>query len=222
MTSRSTPPDVCVQVTIPNEFKRRAPLMIGVTAGIEDGSGLSRVDHACNSEVDLVVVPSEHSGASFIVEYQGARRTEAQAREADLRRPRGRDTGVVHAEGAVFQRHPRRARDVPEKNFVFVGLGLDKPQGRDRKNVSSRLIEWFCRGLRRQPERRPRSSRPSIVNSSTIDFETVTRKRIEDIKKSTGCGEFPKLFLIHGRLEEYDLADLQRPPRPGLRQSHPR
>ena len=84
---------------------------------------------------------------------------------------------------------------VPNKNFVFCGLGLDKPEGRDRKNVT-RLVEWFCKAFAGNP-----------------NVGLVTRKRISDIKEGTGCGEYPKIFLLHGRMTEAEMAAVYNDPR---------
>lgn len=201
-------PDLCVQVTIPNEFKRRATLMIGVTAGIEVDRVSPHWIMKCNDEVDLVVVPSEHSKRAFMVEYQGQ-----DGSKLALNRP----IVVIHegVDRAIYYPNPTLSPlldklDVPAKNFVFTGLGLDKPSGKDRKNVTS-LIEYFCRtfdgnknvGL---------ILKVSIVNGSTVDFELVKR-RIKEIKKSIGVGEFPKISLIHGRLSESEMAGIYNDPR---------
>lgn len=201
-------PDLCVHVSIPNEFKRRAPLMIGVTAGIEVDRVSPEWLLACNSEVDLVVVPSEHSRRSFIVEYTAQNGQKLHLEKPIFVIPEGVDTSVYtswEAKSPLLD-----DLGVPEKNFVFVGLGLDKPQGRDRKNVS-RLVEWFCRAFAGNKDV-GLILKSSIVNGSRIDFE-VMQSRIRDIKAGVGCGEYPKVFLLHGRMGERQLADVYNDPR---------
>ncbi len=196
-------PDVCIQVSIPNEFKRRAPLHVGVTAGIEVDRVTPEWLIACNNEVDLVIVPSEHSRRSFIVEYVGSAGEKLQLQKPIFVVPEGVDTSVFcpkESSGDLLTK-----LGAPDKNFVFVGLGLDKPEGRDRKNVS-RLVEWFCRGFAGSKSV-GLILKTSIVNASNIDFE-VTKKRIADIKAATGCKEYPKIFLIHGRMTEEEMADM--------------
>lgn len=202
-------PEVCVQVTIPNEFKRRAPLTIGVTAGIE-------VDHVspawlmkCNAEVDLVVVPSRHSYEGFRTQYDSTDGKHHLVLEKPIFvSPEGVDT-------SVYRPAPARSPllddiGVPEKNFVCTGLGLDKPRGRDRKNITS-LVEWFCKSFAGD-KGVGLILKTSIVNGSTVDFE-LTKKRIAEIKASTGCGEYPKIFVVHGRLEDERLAEIYNDPR---------
>ncbi len=201
-------PEICVQVSIPNEFKRRAPLHVGVTAGIEVDRVSPEWLIACNAEVDLVVVPSEHSRRSFIVEYSGRNGEKLHLEKPIFVIPEGVDTDVYRPNPASSSLLDEMK--VPEKNFVFVGLGLDKPDGRDRKNVT-KLIELFCRAFAGNPNV-GLILKTAIVNSSAIDFE-VTKKRMSEIKGSTGCGEFPKLSLIHGRLDDSKLAEIYNDPR---------
>lgn len=201
-------PDVAIQVTIPNEFKRRAPLTIGITAGIE----VDRVSPAwllaCNSQVDLVIVPSEHSRIAFMVEYQGN-----DGQKLHLQKPifvihEGVDTSVYRPTSALSPILDQM--NVPARNFIFTGLGLDKGQGKDRKNVS-RLIEYFCKtfagnqgvGL---------ILKLAIVNGSTLDFELVKR-RVSEIKSSVGCGEYPSISVIHGRLPDEKIVEIYNDPR---------
>lgn len=198
-------PDVSVQVTIPNEFKRRAPLTIGVTAGIEVDRVSPQWIMKCNQEVDVVVVPSEHSRSSFMVEYQGSDGSKLRLEKPVFVVPEGVDTSVYRPRDRVRSRF-----DLAERAFVFVGLGLDKPHGRDRKNVT-RLVEYFCRTFAGN-----RSVglvlKTSIVNYSTVDYELV-RRRVAEIKESTGCGEFPRITVVHGRLSELEMAELYNDPR---------
>jgi ADP-heptose:LPS heptosyltransferase/glycosyltransferase involved in cell wall biosynthesis len=196
-------PDVSIQVTIPNEFKRKAPLTIGVTAGIEVDRVSPHWILKCNTEVDLVVVPSEHSRVTFMVEYHGANGERLRLEKPIFVVPEGVDTSAYRPDVTLSPLLDEL--NVPAKNFIFTGLGLDKAQGKDRKNVS-RLVEYFCKtfagnnnvGL---------ILKTSIVNGSAIDFE-VLKKRIGEIKQSTGCGEFPKIFVIHGRLSDKQLAEI--------------
>lgn len=200
-------PDLAIQVTIPNEFKRRAPLMIGVTAGIEVDRVSPEWLLACNNEVDVVVVPSEHSRRSFIVEYVGNGGEKLHLEKPIFVVPEGVDTSVYHPSfsSGTTNSSILDAAGVPNKNFVFVGLGLDKADGRDRKNVT-KLIEWFCTAFAGNQDV-GLVLKTAIVNASNIDFE-VTKKRIAGIKDSTGCGEFPKVTLLHGRFEDSQLAEI--------------
>ncbi len=196
-------PEIVVQVSIPNEFKRRAPLMIGVTAGIEVDRVSPQWIEKCNSEVDIVVVPSEHSRSAFMVEYQAEDGSKLRLEKPLFVVPEGVDTSVFYDDGMMLPSSILDELKVPQKNFIFVGLGLDKPHGKDRKNIG-KLVEWFSRAFAGN-ENVGLILKAAIVNGSMIDFE-VFKKRVKEIKASTGCGEFPKIFVVHGRLEERQMA----------------
>lgn len=199
--------DVAVHVSIPNEFKRKAHLTIGVTAGIEVDRVSPEWLVKCNAEVDLVVVPSEHSRRSFMVEYTGPKGEKLRLEKPIFVMSEGVDTTIYHPE--VEATFPDLI--LPKKNFVCVGLGFDKPQGRDRKNMTT-LVEWFSKTFEDNPDV-GLVLKVGIVNSSAVDFETV-KKRITDIKHSTiGAKEFPVITLLHGRFTDHELAGLYTDPR---------
>ena len=210
LVSRSahSSPEVSIQVTIPNEFKRRAPLTIGITAGIETDRVSAQWIAKCNQEVDAVVVPSEHSRRSFMVEYHGANGEKLRLEKPIFVIPEAVDVSTYFPSPDLSPILTKMG--VPGKNFVFVGLGLDKGMGRDRKNVS-RLVEGFCKTFRNVREV-GLILKVSIVNGSTLDFETVKR-RLEEIKRATGCVEFPRIFLVHGRISDAEMAGIYNDPR---------
>lgn len=205
LAARPVPPsiDVHVHVSIPNEFKRRAPLEIGVTAGIEVDRVSPQWLVKCNAEVDVVVVPSEHSRQAFMVQYQGQNDQVLRLERPCFAIAEGVDTSVYRPDPDLSPILDELG--VPPKNFVFTGLGLDKPQGRDRKNAS-RLVEYFCKAFAGN-QNVGLVLKLSIVNGSTVDFELVKR-RITDIKTSCGVGEFPRIFLVHGRVSDEAMAKI--------------
>ena len=203
-------PDIAIQVTIPNEFKRRAPLTIGITAGIEVDRVSPQWIVKCNSEVDFVIVPSEHSRNSFMVEYQAEDGSKLRLERPLFVVAEGVDTDIYKPN---FTSNSSLLDDfvgLPPKNFIFTGLGLDKPQGRDRKNVT-RLVEYFCKTFAGNKDI-GLVLKVAIVNSSAVDFEIV-KKRVSDIKMSSGCGEYPKIFIAHGRFPDSELANVYNDPR---------
>ena len=54
-------PDISLQITIPNEFKKLCPINIGYTAGIETDRVAPLWLQMCNEQVDKVLVVSEHA-----------------------------------------------------------------------------------------------------------------------------------------------------------------
>lgn len=196
-------PELAIEVTIPNEFKRRGKITIGVTAGIEVDRVSPEWLAKCNAEVDLVVVPSNHSGQSFAVQYSSNTGQQLKLE---------RQLAIV-AEGVdtqIFKPAPTRSaildkiEKLPIKNFICVGLGLDKPNGSDRKNIT-KLIEWFAKTFNGN-NHIGLILKTSIIGGSIVDFE-ITKKRILDIKTSAiGNVEFPRISLLHGRMTSEEMS----------------
>lgn len=202
--------DVSVQVTIPNEFEKLAHVNIGVTAGIE-------VDHVspewlmkCNQVVDAVIVPSKHSLDVFVAsKYDGSDGSKLALEKPIALCHEGVDTAIFNT-GEV---DTSEFDDIiPEFNFIYVGLGLDKAPGEDRKNVSE-LVKWFCEKFKGDPNV-GLVLKTGIVNGSLMDFET-TKTRLLSLRQSAGAGDFhsPRIKLIHGRLTDLQLAALYKHPK---------
>lgn len=193
--------DVTVQVTIPNEFKRMAPLHIGVTAGIE----VDRVSpiwlEKCNAEVDVVIVPSFHSARAFSLTYRSQDGRELSLRTPLVVIPEGVDVDVFRPAPAVSALLPA---DLPKKNFLSVGLGMDRPEGEDRKNLT-RLVRHFCEAFAGRKDV-GLILKTSVVNNSLLDREAVLSK-IAAVKESLGLA-LPRVTLVHGRLTPAELASI--------------
>ena len=203
--------DVSVQVTIPNEFVRLAKKNVGVTAGIETNR-VAPVWQQKSNEMDLLVVPSIHSARGFT---QGIYGSEKGPQQLLLRKPlyilpEWIDLSTYNTEPASVGIGHLGLQDMPDFNFVSVGLGLDKPDGEDRKNFTS-LIRWFCEQFKGN-QNVGLVLKLSMINASPVDFKNV-KMRIQMIKAMSGCGEFPKIKLIHGRLSELELAALYKNPK---------
>jgi glycosyltransferase involved in cell wall biosynthesis len=202
--------DGSVQVTIPNEFMKLAQKNVCVTAGIETDRVPALWQQKCNEIADLVVVPSVHSARSFTLGIYGGERGPEQLR---LKRPlyilpEWVDTDVFNTgplkELCGWHQFPARF------NFISVGLGLDKLDGGERKNFTS-LIKWFCEQFKGSQEV-GLVLKLSMMNSSPVDFKG-TQERIRMLKQQAGCGEFPRIHLIHGRLSDTQMVALYKHPR---------
>ncbi len=65
VANKSLEPDVSIQVTIPNEWEKLAPVNIGVTAGIET-TKVAPLWVEKSNMMDLIIVPSQHSKDTLI------------------------------------------------------------------------------------------------------------------------------------------------------------
>jgi len=200
--------DASVQVTIPNEFARLAPINIGVTAGIETNQVAPVWQQKCNENVDVVVVPSVHSARAFTQGiYNSQDGSQLLLRKPLYILPEWVDTGVFNTSPT----DPDPRFNFPAAfNFITVGLGMDKNEGEDRKNITQ-LVKWFCEQFKGNPDV-GLVLKVSMVNASPVDFKAVA-SRIQFIKNTVGCGQFPRVHLIHGRLGDQELAALYKHPR---------
>ena len=202
--------DLSVQVTIPNEFQKMAPLNIGVTAGIEVDRVSPEWISKCNEMVDLVVVPSKHSAETLArVQYQSADGQTLRLKKPVMVAPEGVDTRVYNTEPS----DPKLTEQFDfetDFNFLCVGLGMDKGLGEDRKNISS-LIKWFSERFK-DDQNVGLVLKMGLVNNSLMDFETCRRK-IGEFKAMAGAGQFPRIYLLHGRLSDAEMAALYKHPK---------
>jgi len=198
--------DVAIQVTIPNEFKRMAPIHIGVTAGIEVDRVSPEWIIKANNEVDLVIVPSRHSAETYAnIVYTNANGEQLKLNKPLVVLPEAVDSKVFNT--------TKVSSDLlleSDFNFLSVGLGFDKPVGEDRKNLGL-LVKYFCETFAGN-KNVGLVLKSGIVGNSVIDYETC-RNRIQQIKASTNCGEYPRVKLIHGRLTDAKLAELYKHPK---------
>jgi hypothetical protein len=206
--------DISVQVTIPNEFMKLAKKNVGVTAGIETNRVAALWQTKCNEICDVVVVPSTHSARGFTQSIFNGDKGPDQLllRKPLYILPEWVNKTIFNADAVV--NYPdtisTALTDMPDFNFVTVGLGLDKADGEDRKNFAL-LIKWFCEQFKGNMNV-GLVLKLAMVNASPVDFKNV-KGRIQAIKQAAGCGQFPKIKLIHGRLSDLELATLYKHPK---------
>jgi glycosyltransferase involved in cell wall biosynthesis len=204
--------DASVQITIPNEFMMMAPKNICITAGIETDRVAPLWQQKCNEVADVVVVPSMHSARGFTTGiYNGDKGPQQLLLQKPLYiLPEWVNTDVFNTDPVSADTKQADLSDMPDFNFVCVGLGMDKADGEDRKNITN-TVKWFCEQFRGS-QSIGLILKVSMVNYSPLDFKNI-RARIAYIKAQTGCGQFPKIKLIHGRLSDLELAALYKHPK---------
>ena len=125
--------DVSLQVTIPNEFERIAPVNIGYTAGIETHRCSPQWLQKCN-EMDKVLVVSNHARTSLVDTVVQA--TNNQTGETF---PYKIDTPV----DVVWENTPRhKPEEIKELNLKHDFNFLTVSQISPRKNFTN-MVKWF-------------------------------------------------------------------------------
>ena len=195
------PFDICVHVDLPTAWKRSAPVMIGVTAGIETDA-VSPVWLAPSfREVDKIVVPSEFSKQGFlnsIEKYKDAFDEGTKNNLNQLKQQLESKISVVSYPVRDFNQVDLNLNLETDFNFLLVA------QWGPRKNIENTLREFY-REFQNESDVGLVVKTNIVRNSSPDHFHT--KKKLEVIK-----GEFPqalcKVYLLHGELTHDEIHSL--------------
>ena len=192
------PYDITVQVTIPNEWQKMAPINIGVTAGIECNK-VSPVWLEKANEMDKVITISEHSKSGFDVVYQGQNSQTGQPMELRCNAP----VEVVGYPVKTFDELPDLGIDL-EYDFNFLTIAQWGP----RKNLHN-LIRWFV-------EENIDQEVGLVVKTSLKNNSAVDREYAEKMVESS-IPDLPdrkcKVYFLHGDMAESEVHSLYKHPK---------
>jgi glycosyltransferase involved in cell wall biosynthesis len=201
-------PDVYVQVSVANEFRKVGKYNIGVTAGVETTIAPKEFIDGCN-QMDLVLVPSDFTKqvlekTSFA---ESDKRTGQKIRDIMVTTPievlfEGVDTYIFKSVKTDFL----KGIDT-DFNFLYVGHWLGGDLGHDRKDVGM-MIKTFCTVFKNLPK----GKQPGLIlKTSHAGFSVGEREDIAG-KVNTIVKEFgdkcPPIHLIWGDLLESELNEL--------------
>jgi len=185
--------DATIQVTIPNEFEKLAPINIGYTAGIEtDRIAPEWIQKS--TIMDKIIVVSEHS--KDVYDGTGYKLELASGETRELK-----NTTPVE-----YVNYPNRLQS-PDKNF---GIDFDSDfnflvvsQWGPRKNIEN-TIKWFVEEFRE--ENVGMVLKIFSMNCSTPDFH-VTRDNLSRFITSLGEKKC-HIHLLHGDLTDGQMSAL--------------
>jgi glycosyltransferase involved in cell wall biosynthesis len=211
------PPDIWVQVTIPNEFQPVAKsLNIGVTAGIETTVFPQDFIEGMN-RMNLNLVSSNHSKkvALSSVYERIDNKTNQKVGELKLEKP-----CEVLFEGLDLNKYFKIQKPKPssilsdiseEFCFLFIGGWLPGNFGEDRKNIAT-LIKAFLQTFNNTSTKKPALIlKTNQVDYSLLDKENLIRQ-INKIKSQVS-GNLPNIYLIHGELTDEEINQLNNDPK---------
>jgi glycosyltransferase involved in cell wall biosynthesis len=206
-------PDVFIQVSVANEFEPKGKFNIGVTAGVETTLAPKEFIDGSN-KMDLIIVPSNFTKSNLAgtVYQQKDQATGQIVGEYKLTKP-----VEVLFEGVDIDVFGKGGEDIlsnvkEDFNFLIVGHWLKGSLGNDRKDIGMAIktIATVFQYL-------PKDKRPGIIvktshaGFSVMDRETTLQK-IEGVLEQFG-ENVPSVYLIHGDLEEKDMAALYHHPK---------
>jgi glycosyltransferase involved in cell wall biosynthesis len=192
--------DLSLQVTIPPEFEKIAPINIGYTAGIETTKVAPQWIEKSNAVVDKIITVSQHSKTVFEnTKYDATnKQTGEQVTGWGLQVP-------VEAVGYPVRLAEAEAVDInltTSKNFLTIS------QWGPRKNLDN-TIKWFVQEFA-DDEDAGLIIKANTASDSIID-RVQTVNRLEALLSTTGDRKC-KVYLIHGELTEGQMGWLYQHP----------
>ena len=191
--------DVSLQVTIPSEWEKLAPINIGYTAGIET----TRVAHKWIEKgniMDKIITISNHSKQSFQNSiYEAVNQQTDERHELKL----NTDVDIVGYPVKTFENLPDLNIDLEyDYNFLTVAqFGL-------RKNLPN-TIKWFVEEFRNEEV-------GLLIKTNMSKNCLMDRKQVEANLKGT-LSEFKdrkcKVYFIHGDMTDEEIHSLYVHPK---------
>jgi glycosyltransferase involved in cell wall biosynthesis len=191
--------DISLQVTIPNEFEKIAPVNIGYTAGIETTKVAPHwIDKA--KLMDKIIVVSNHSKNVYnSTEYKLQNNQTGQIIDFRNTTP----IEVVHFPVKKLEKKEINLDLKTDFNFLSVA------QWGPRKNVEATVVSFL--------KEFKNDSDVGLVlklnmSKNCVADKIVCEKRIENIKKSVP-GAKCKVYLLHGNMSEEEVQSLYTHPK---------
>ena len=199
-------PDIYIQVTVPNEFKRFGKFNIGITAGIETTVAPKDWIDGCN-QMDLIIATSNFSKDVLLstVYDEKNKSTNELTNRYKITKPievlfEGVDTKIYND---II--NPEFKLDIKEDfAYLFVGHWLKGNIGQDRKDVGM-LIKCFVEAFK-DDKKSPALILKTSSSSFSIKEREVFIRKIEDIVGETP--DAPSIYLLFGDLTNKEMNDL--------------
>tara|TARA_R100001086_G_C11842183_1_gene259357 strand:+ start:1160 stop:2377 length:1218 start_codon:yes stop_codon:yes gene_type:complete len=191
--------DISLQVTIPNEFQRLAPINVGYTAGIETTKIAHQWIQKAN-EMDKIIVVSSHSKQVFEnTEYQA--KNNQTGEEVTLRTQT--PVEFVNYPTKTFDALPKLGLDLPAQ-FNFLTVAQFGP----RKNLLN-TIKWFIEEFRNDDVGLVVKS--NLAKNCLMDRNMLYTQLTNFIRQQ---GEKQcKVYLLHGDMSDEEMHSLYKHPK---------
>lgn len=198
--------DISLQITIPAEFQRMAPINIGYTAAMETDKVAPEWLLKCN-EMDKIIVPSEHSKKTLTgCSYTGMNNQTGQQVQVKCQVP-------VEVCSFPFKNLPELA---PESKIDLLGEVktpfnfLVVSQWGPRKNLVNTIV-WFLQEFKNN-ENVGMVLKIHRANTCMADRLSVEAE-LKEIRKMFAPDSKAKLYLLHGYLTEQEMNSVYASPK---------
>lgn len=193
--------DMSLQITIPNEFEKIAPINIAYTAGIETTKVPPEWIDKTNATIDRMITVGMHGKKVFENTVYTVKNGETGEEVPEFRVK----VPIEAVNYAVLQEDPEPVEIdfVTENNFLAVS------QWGPRKNMEN-TIKWFVEEFKDDP------TAGLVLKTNTAGDSTTdrlhTEARIEGLLKSVSEKRSCKVYLLHGEVTRGQLTWLYRHP----------
>jgi len=202
-------PEIFIQVSVANEFRKVGKYNIGITAGVETTLAPQEFLQGSN-QMDLIITPSEFTKDILLkTKYtQVDKNTQQPVGELKLEKP----VEVLFEGVNIDVFNSKSSSSILDSvdtdfNFLFVGHWLQGDLGQDRKDTGM-MIKTFCTVFKDLPKKQ----QPGLIlKTSAAGFSVGERENIANkIKQVTDeFGEkCPPIHLVFGDLSESELNSL--------------
>lgn len=210
ITSLDETPDIYIQVTVPNEFKRVGKYNIGITAGIETTAAPKSWVDGIN-RMDRVITTSTFSRDVLLqsVYNETDKVTGKLVKQHKIETP----IDVLH-EGVDLSIYNKQKSNLKlgikeDFTYLFVGHWLKGDLGQDRKDVGM-LIKCFCESFNGS------DNPPALILKTSgatfsIKQREYFRKKIQQITQS--YSNPPSIYLLFGQLTDEEMNLLYNHPK---------
>lgn len=212
VTDLTIQPDIYIQVTVPNEFKRVGKFNIGVTAGIETTVAPKSWVDGCN-RMDHIITTSTFSRDVLLqtVYNETDNTTGKLIKQYRIEKPisvlfEGVDVSIFNNQykGIEFD-------IVEDFAYLFVGHWLKGDIGQDRKDIGM-MIRCFVEAFKNE-EVKPALILKTSSASFSVKQREEFRKKIESIVKMSGTDTPPSIYLLFGELSNQEMNELYNHPK---------
>ena len=199
-TQRGGSFDISIQVTIPNEWERYAPVNIGYTAGIESNR-IAPLWVQKSEDMDRIIVVSNHARNGFKDTIHHGTNTQTGEKVA-LQLSKEKPVEAVNYPVKTFEKLPKLDLELSTKfNFLCVA------QFGPRKNLSNTL-QWFMQEFHDDPEV-GLVLKTNIARNCLLDRNKMYRD-LQATLKSNFPNRKCKLYLLHGDMTDEEMHALYK------------
>ena len=199
--------DLSLQIQLPDEWDPElGKKNVGITAGIEgDRCNLSWIE--ASRKMDKVIVPSEYSKVSFL--------NGGLEKELIVNVPEAITCGLENQTMSAIQN--KRVSQINDKlsglstkfNFLMFGQLTNPDPECDRKNTIN-CLRWLCETFKNDSD--VGIILKTNLGRQTQDDKAAALKLTKQVIDSVREGPYPRVHLLHGLMDKYEIGAINRHP----------